>query len=68
METVITKTLDVHLKVRLLQTICIYCTYTAKLATSGRNGPKELPEVVESEEQCRNDDLPPDFLCHGAGW
>lgn len=47
--------------------IAMFSPCTALLKTSERNGPTELPEVDDPEEECRNDDLPPDFLCHGAG-
>jgi len=37
------------------------------LATSRFQGAKELLETEFPEEECRNEDLPPTFLCHAAG-
>ena len=45
----------------------MFYRWTARLATSERQGPLELPENEDPEEECRLDGLPPDFLCHSAG-
>ena len=55
---------------RYMSTYYMYISFSviiARLATSRFQGAKELLETEFPEEECRNEDLPPTFLCHAAG-